>query len=374
MSKNHSSSGSAKVKKLPTSDFPAHTKMFSELAQNLFADSLSKYTSSLLTKISEDYSLDFDDLSEKYMKNSDFFTQVKPEVQIDLEKKVRKKREKSETPKEPKTPCTGLTSKGSPCTFAAAPGSELCGIHLRKLEGGAKNEKLPKEPKAPKKEKKSKITPVHNHPLTEEKIDGCEVCETHGNVAAPEMTTKEFEAVTADGANIRDKLKAILAAETEEQAEELAPEKPAEPEISEEEREAAEKEAAYRLKVKAALEAQKAEEAKTEVRPASPEKPKSFIRPKMRKPVEKKTEDVAGPSQSNLEKVLTWEDEVAAEKFEKSEEEDIRARLAVAMSGAESDEEMDGEDLDQLCDTPTSADRLRTAFSELNMDEEFDEE
>ncbi len=349
--------------------------MFSELAQNLFADSLSKYTSTILTKISEDYSLDFQELSEKYMTSADFFTQAKPEVRIDLEKKVRKKREKSDTPKEPKKPCTGLTSKGAPCTFAAAPGSELCGIHLRKLEGGAKNEKLPKEPKAPKKVKKSKITPVHNHPLTEEKIDGCEVCETHGNVAAPEMTTKEFEAVTTDGYNIRDKLKAILAAETEEQADELAPEKPVEPEISEEDREAAEKEEAYRAKVKAVLEAQKAEEAKPEVHQSSPEKPKSFIRPKMKKAVvEKKTEDVAGPSQSNLEKVLTWEDDMATEKFEKNEEEDIRARLAAAMSGAESDEEMDGEDLDQLCDTPTSAERLRAAFNELNMDEEFDEE
>ena len=356
--------------------------MFAQIAQNLFADSLSKYTSSLLSKVCVDYNLDFKELSEKYMDSEDglaFFTQVKPEVQIDLEKKVRKKREKSDTPKEPKKPCTGLTSKGTPCTFAAAAGSELCGIHLRKLEGGAKNEKLPKEPKAPKKEKKPKTTPVHNHPLTEEKIDGCEVCETHGNVAAPEMTTKEFEAVTADGANIRDKLKAILAAETDEQAEELAPEKPAEPEISEEEREAAEKEAAYRLKVKAVLEAQKAEEAelkaKAAARSESPEKPKSFIRPKMRStsaPV--KPADVAGPSKSKFEKVLTWEDEVAAEKFDKSEEEDIRARLAAAMSGEGSDEEVDPEDLDQYCDTPTSADRLRAAFSELDMDEEFDEE
>ena len=303
------------------------------------------------------------------MTNADFFTQAKPEVRIDLEKKVRKKREKSDTPKEPKKPCSGLTSKGTPCTFAAAPGGELCGIHLRKLEGGAKNEKLPKEPKAPKKEKKTKITPVHTHPLTEENMEGCELCETHGNITAPEMSIKEFEAVTSDGTNIRDKLKAILAAETDEQAEELAPEKPEEkPEKPEEK---PEEEEAYRLKVKAALEAQKAEEAKTEVRPASPEKRKSFIRPKMKKAVvEKKTEDVAGPSQSNLEKVLTWEDEVAADKFEKSEEEDIRARLAAAMSGAESDEEMDGEDLDQLCDTPTSADKLRLAFAELDMDEE----
>ena len=356
--------------------------MFAQIAQNLFADSLSKYTSSLLSKVCVDYNLDFKELSEKYMDSEDglaFFTQVKPEVQIDLEKKVRKKRETPKEPKEPKKPCTGLTSKGTPCTFAAAPGSELCGIHLRKLEGGAKNEKLPKEPKAPKKEKKPKTTPVHNHPLTEEKIDGCEVCETHGNVAAPEMTTKEFEAVTADGANIRDKLKAILAAETDEQAEELAPEKPAEPEISEEEREAAEKEAAYRLKVKAVLEAQKAEEAelkaKAAARSESPEKPKSFIRPKMRStsaPV--KPADVAGHSKSKFEKVLTWEDEVAAEKFDKSEEEDIRARLAAAMSGEGSDEEVDPEDLDQYCDTPTSADRLRAAFSELDMDEEFDEE
>jgi hypothetical protein len=346
--------------------------MFAQIAQNLFADSLSKYTSSILSKVCIDYNLDFKELSEKYMDSEEglsFFTQAKPEVHIDLEKKVRRKREKSDTPKEPKKPCTGLTSKGTPCTFAAAPGSELCGIHLRKLEGGAKNEKLPKEPKAPKKEKKTKSTPVHTHPLTEENTEGCELCETHGNIAAPEMSIKEFETVTSDGTNIRDKLKAILAAETDEQAEELAPEKPEEkPEISEEEE-------AYRLKVKAVLEAQKAEEAeikaKTEVRPASPEKPKSFIRPKMKKAVvEKKTEDVAGPSQSNLEKVLTWEDDMATEKFEKNEEEDIRARLAAAMSGAESDEEMDDEDLDQLCDTPTSADKLRLAFAELDMDEE----
>jgi hypothetical protein len=348
--------------------------MFAELAQNLFSDSLSKYTSSVLSRVSEDYSLDFQELSERYLTSEEglaFFTPIKPEVHVNLgEKKVRRKREKSDTPKAPKKLCTGLTSKGTPCTFAAAPDNELCGIHLRKLEGGAKNEKLPKEPKEPKKVKKVKVAPVHNHPLTEENTDGCELCETHGNIVAPNMSIKEFEAVTSDGVNIRDKLKAILALETDEQADELTPEKPEEkPEISAEKDEIAEKEAAYRLKVKRIMEAQNTEEEEEKPKP----KPKSFIRPKMKKSApEPKPADVAGPSKSKLESVITWEDETAAAKFEAHNEEDIRERLARAMNSEDvSDEETD---LEQLCDTPSSADKLRSAFSGLNMDEEESDE
>jgi len=351
-----------------------------ELIHTLFGDSLSKFTSNLLCKVCLDYNLDFLEVKGKYMDTPEglaFFTSApepaKPEVELDLEekkvKKTRKKRENSDIPKEPKRPCTGLTSKGTACTFAAADGKDLCGIHLRKLEGGSKTEKLPKEPKAPKKEKKVKTIPVHNHPLEEEDTTDCDLCASHGNAVMAPVTEKDFVAMTADNENIRDKLRLLVA--QNDTAEELAPQPAAvEPEFSEEELEA-------RRRVKQALEAQKAEEAEEAV--AS--KPKSFIRPKPKvRKSSPKPEDVAStsaapaPDATLFKKVLTWADdadesEVADNKFEEMGEEQIRARLALAMNdGCSSESEKEDEtDFDQMCDSPYSQHMLNQAFAELDM-------
>ena len=366
------------------SSSPAAAFCTTELIHTLFGDSLSKFTSNLLCKICLDYNLDFKEVTGKYMDTPEglaFFTAApepaKPEVELDLEekkvKKTRKKRENSDTPKEPKRPCTGLTSKGTACTFAAAEGKELCGIHLRKLEGGSKTEKLPKEPKEPKKEKKVKTIPAHNHPLEEEDTTDCDLCASHGNAVMAPVTEKDFVAVTADNENIRDKLRLLVA--QNETAEELAPQpavvEPAvvEPEFSEEELEA-------RRRVKQALEAQKAEEVVAS-------KPKSFIRPKPKvRKSSPKPEDVAStstapvPDTTLFKKVLTWSDdadesEAADNKYEEMGEEQIRARLTLAMNdGCSSESEEEEMDFDQMCGSPDSQHRLNQAFAELDMEDE----
>lgn len=346
--------------------------MFAQIAQDLFSETLSRYTESVLRKVCEDYNLDFSELSEKYLSDPStlsFFTEPKKSV-TPSEKKVARKR-KEVAPKEPKKICTGLTSKGTPCTFAAAEGHELCGIHLRKLEGGSKTEKLPnepKEPKAPKKEKKKpKGVPAHNHTLEEENTDDCDLCSTHGNVVQPLLTEKEFEAVTADGEDIRSKLKALIAEQDDES--ELEPVKPeVEPEVAPEpEPEESEEDKAQ----KAAFERAKTVMA---AKKAADEKPKTsgFIRPPQRRRV--KPEDVAGPSETRFKKVLTWaeeceEAEMLAQKFDEFGEEDVQRRLAQALVDSDAS---DGEevDMDQMCDSPHSQFKLQQAFVELNMEEE----
>jgi len=341
--------------------------MFAQIAQDLFSETLCSYTTSILRKVCEDYNLDFSELSEKYLSDPStlsFFTEPKKSANPS-EKKVARKR-KEVAPKEPKKICTGLTSKGTPCTFAAAEGHELCGIHLRKLEGGSKTEKLPKEPKAPKKEKKKpKGIPAHNHTLEEENTDDCDLCSTHGNVVQPLMTEKEFEAVTADGEDIRSKLKALIAdQDVESELEPVKPEKEPEPVVNSEESEEdkAQKEAFERAK---AVMAKKKE--------AVSEKSGGFKRPKQRR-VNTNPADVAGPSETQFKKVMTWADESEESenlmnKFDDFGEEDIRQRLAQALIDSDAS---DGEevDMDQMCDSPHSQHKLRQVFAELNMEDE----
>ena len=117
--------------------------------------------------------------------------------------KEKKKRQIKEKPKD--TMCTAVTTKG-PCKFAAKCDG-LCGIHLRKRDGGGESSKGPKE--ATKKVPKKAEAPKHSHPLSEEAE--CELCETHGNVVKPELTKAEFEAVAEDGKSLQQRLAAILA-------------------------------------------------------------------------------------------------------------------------------------------------------------------
>jgi hypothetical protein len=119
--------------------------------------------------------------------------------------KEKKKRVIKEKPAE--AMCTAVTNKGA-CKFAAKCDG-LCGIHLRKRDGGGESSKAPKEPVAKKVTKKAEA-PKHSHPLTEE-AEECELCETHGNVVKPELSKADFEAVAEDGKSLQDRLKAILA-------------------------------------------------------------------------------------------------------------------------------------------------------------------
>ena len=316
------------------------------LIQSIFGEALSKYTSSLLCKVCDDYNLNFEEVSAKYMESADgmsFFTTSK--IQEVQKKPKAPKGEKK--PKEEKRPCTGQTTKGQ-CKFAAMPGSDLCGIHQRKADG-VKPEKKPKVEGAekPKKAPKTKATdPKHTHPLTEESED-CELCSTHGNVMNPELPKQDFEEAEARAKVVWAKMKA-----------------------------------------------EKNEESKAEEKP----KTSGFIRPPIRKkkvqsPVV--SEDEAGPSEpkkvsddsdsirnklrmilANAEQESEDEEDVLAGQMNglsmspKGDEEDMTARLTAKLAksfGMESEEEVD---LEQMCDTPESQHRLRDAWADLQEEEE----
>lgn len=142
----------------------------------------------------------------------DFFKTYKPESPIVEEKPKKKAPAKKKEPKETKETkekvlCKGVTGKGQPCKNKAVDG-DFCRIHNKpKKEKEEKPKKEPKAKKEPKVKKggKKKTAPEHNHPLSEEEVSDCEVCESHGNAANPVVEEEAFEAV-----DVQDKLKNML--------------------------------------------------------------------------------------------------------------------------------------------------------------------
>ena len=337
------------------------------LIQSVFGEALSKYTSSLLCKVCLDYELDFKELSEKYMDSADgmsFFTTSQTHEILKTPIQTEKKAKVARVPKEDKKPCVGQTSKGGPCKFAAMSGSDMCGIHQRKTEG-LKPEKKPREAKEPKQPKKKSQDSKHNHELTEEAVEDCELCQSHGNVMNTGLTDAKFEASVDGGVSIQDRLNAILSDEDE------VPEKTEEvPEKIEEVPE------------------------KIEEAPEKPEeKASGFIRPRVRgkrpvvAPEPKPVESVAGPSKpdkkdddtdnirSKLRMILAQANEDSDDEEEAFDEEEVRTRLTQKLSSGfdmnhEGESDEDEMDIDQMCDTPDSQGMLRDAWAALKLDDE----
>ena len=351
-----------------------------ELIHSIFGDALEKYTSSLLCKVCLDYDLDFKELSEKYMDSAEgmsFFTTSQTHEIHTEKKKVKTVR----VSKDEKKPCIGQTSKGGPCKFAAMPGSDMCGIHQRKSEG-LKPEKKPKEAKEPKQSKKKSQDAKHTHELTEDSVEDCELCQSHGNVMNIGLTDAKFEASVDGGVSIQDRMSAILsdADETEE-----VPAKIEEAPAKIEEVPAKTEEVPAKIEEVPA----KIEEAPAKVE----EKKSGFIRPKPRgkrpvvAPEPKPVESVAGPSKpekkeddtegirSKLRMILAQANEDSDDEEEAFDEEEVRARLTNKLSGGfdmENGEESDEEemDIDQMCDTPDSQNKLRDAWASLKIEDD----
>ena len=330
-----------------------------ELVQSVFGDALEKYTSGLLTAVCLEYELDYEEVSGKYMDGS-FFVKQAPHLQKSRDPKPRVPK----APKAEKKPCTGLTSKGGPCKFAALGDSELCGIHQRKSEGGGPEPK-PKEPRVPKekKVKAKKVDPKHSHPLTEESED-CELCQSHGNVMDKKMPETTFEAVTEDEVSIKDRLKAILAASDDEEPEPEKMEVVPEPEKME------------------VVPEPEPEPKKSEAGPSEP-KPKAagFIRPKVRgqkvakrveaiEPVPEPVMDEADSIRNKLKAILSSAGEDSEDEFD---EEEAKDRLTMKLA-SKFDEDPDEMDMDQMCDSPTSQAQLREAWADMTLEEEEEEE
>ena len=163
---------------------------------------LASYSQSLLEKISEDYGLSYDELSQKYLSGA-------IPVPLPKVKAAAKKTSKVDMPQ-----CSGHTAKGGQCQHKAFDDSGLCRIHQKKAEVSdtkAKESKEPKEKKKASKKVKKGPPPEHNHEVGAW-ADQCGLCESHGNPMNPELPSTEFE---SDG--LADRLKALIMAEGEDE-------------------------------------------------------------------------------------------------------------------------------------------------------------
>jgi hypothetical protein len=118
--------------------------------------------------------------------------------------------------------CTGKTAKNEACTRKCCPESDtFCSTHLAQSLKPVKEKKAAeKKPKSAKSAKKAsaqsasaqKPIPTHNHALTEEVeaavAANCDLCQSHGNAADPELTGVQFEEISGD---LQSRLKSILA-------------------------------------------------------------------------------------------------------------------------------------------------------------------
>ena len=119
--------------------------------------------------------------------------------------------------------CSGKTAKNEACTRKCCPESDtFCSTHLaqslkpvkEKKPKAAKSaaEKKPKKASAQSASSQQKPIPTHNHALTEEVeaavAANCDLCQSHGNAADPELTGVQFEEISGD---LQSRLKSILA-------------------------------------------------------------------------------------------------------------------------------------------------------------------
>jgi len=188
---------------------------FTVFAENLtrsLEPMLASYSQTLLQKISEDYSLSYEELSSKYLTSP-----VAPPPKMKGQSRATGTGTKKKSTKEALPQCSGLTAKGGQCQHKAFDESGLCRIHQKKAappSGPALVTKEPKEKK--KKESKKKVkepAPVHTHePTVSDPL--CGLCESHGNPVNPELPSTEFE---SDG--LADRLKALIMAEGEPEEE-----------------------------------------------------------------------------------------------------------------------------------------------------------
>ena len=143
--------------------------------------------------------------------------------------------------------CSGKTAKDGACTRKCCAESDVfCSTHLAqslkpaKASGSkAKKEKATPAAKKTKVAKPVKPIPTHNHALTEEVEANCDLCQTHGNAADPELTETQFEEISGD---LQSRLQSILAnlhevEDEEEEAEEFEAEEEETEEFEEEETE-----------------------------------------------------------------------------------------------------------------------------------------
>ena len=142
------------------------------------------------------------------------------EPKAEPKKQISKKAARAQLPL-----CSGKTAKNEACTRKCCVESDIfCAAHLAQSLKAPKASGSKKAPaaKKPKAVKPVKPVPTHNHALKEEVEADCDLCQSHGNAADPELTETQFEAISGD---LQSRLKSILANvhEVEEEEEEEEP-------------------------------------------------------------------------------------------------------------------------------------------------------
>lgn len=91
--------------------------------------------------------------------------------------------------------CVGVTAKGISCTNKAFDESDYCRIHGKpKAPLKKKAEPKPKGRK-PKSKTVKKVFPQHTHPVSEESVEDCKLCQTQGNSFDPNLKDAELELI-----------------------------------------------------------------------------------------------------------------------------------------------------------------------------------
>jgi hypothetical protein len=189
----------------------------------------------ILSKVAEDYELDYDELEAKYLSKESL--KAKPKGKAPVKAKVTKKVESSED--EGGVSCIAVTKKGERCKCKPRSGETTCGRHKdfdpeapEQPKPAAKPRGRPRKAKsdsdsdeeemaAPKRAKRgagSKPAPTRHEHLLEESKSDCEECESHGGPFHLKEDKEEFEVVdeAAMMARIKDLTEEDEEAELEE--------------------------------------------------------------------------------------------------------------------------------------------------------------
>jgi hypothetical protein len=225
----------------------------------LFAAIGDRFISKILKQVAHDYKLDFEDMKSRYLGPESFEKQkdlqgetqivdLEPEIEPATKPKSKPKKAAEPKPKKAAEPKKAVVAEPKE---AAEPGAVIPLSKMKKADLVAELTTLgldtdgsvallkdrvktareaagikPKRGGGRKSSKVVKVVPKHNHVLTEEHDDTCELCESHGNVLNQKHSEQEY--VNAD-TSLQDRLKAILAGETEDEEPEEADEEPDSP-------------------------------------------------------------------------------------------------------------------------------------------------
>jgi hypothetical protein len=199
---------------------------------------VAKALKAILSKVAEDYELDYAELEAKYLSKESLKAKPKGKS-TSVKAKVTKKVETSDDDEAP-TSCIAVTKKGERCKCKPRSGETTCGRHKdfdpeaaeqpkpaakprgrprkAKAESDSDDEEVMAAPKRAKRGAASKPAATrHEHVLNEAKSD-CDECESHGGPFHLKESKEEFEVVdeAAMMARIKDLTEEDEEAELEE--------------------------------------------------------------------------------------------------------------------------------------------------------------